>query len=334
MTLRTEVLTIIFAALTAVSTIQATAAEPFSAPRTRTVFRTMGTVASLTVNVGQGEAEKLFNAYRQECRKCMNTANLYDVQSELSRLNRNADKAPFKCSPELYKLLQACRKAWSVSEGAFDISAKPLMDLWGFYRKHAGSMPNDKEIKSVLQKVGLEKVVFNDKEQTVYFTVPGMALDLGGIAKGWTVDNMANLLDKNTNAIIDLGGNLRIINPPGKSSVIGIRDPITADKIERKILVQNAACSTSGGYERFVVYNNRRYAHIMDPATGYPAGKHLAVTVITPSALDSDWMSTAVFIRGKSLAEKIIKLYPGTTVYIYSGSAADKTVSVEVFCQQ
>ena len=72
-------------------------------------------------------------------------------------------------------------------------------------------------------------------------------------------------------------------------------------------------------------------AHIMDPATGYPAGKHLAVTVITPLALDADWMSTAVFIRGKSLAEKITRMYPGTTVYIYSGSAADNSVSVEVF---
>lgn len=294
-------------------------------------FRTMGTVARLTVALEQGKAEKLFKAYRQECRKCMSIANLYGVQSELSRLNCNANNAPFRCSSELYKLLQACRKAWRVSEGAFDISAKPLMDLWGFYRKHTSSMPGDKEIKNVLQKVGLEKVVFNDKEQTVYFTVPGMALDLGGIAKGWTVDNMANLLDKNTNAIIDLGGNLRIINPPGKTSVIGIRDPLQADKIERKILVQNGSCSTSGGYERFVVYNNRRYAHIMDPATGYPAGKHLAVTVITPLALDADWMSTAVFIRGKSLAEKITRMYPGTTVYIYSGSAADNSVSVEVF---
>ena len=157
-----------------------------------------------------------------------------------------------------------------------------------------------------------------------------MALDLGGIAKGWTVDNMAkNFESKNISATLDIGGNLRIINPAGRKSITGIRDPRFPEKIERKITISSRSCSSSDGYERFVHYNNKYYAHIMDPSTGYPAEKCLAVTVMTDSAPDADWMSTAVFIRGKELAEKLVKKYPGTTVYIYLPGNEKKVLLIQ-----
>ena len=125
-------------------------------------------MASLCIEMEQPEAEKYFSCFRLECEKSMKIANLYDPDSELCRLNRSASTAPFKCSESLYNLLKKCRKAWIHSEGAFDISAKKLMDIWGFYRKRQNKMPAPQEIRNVLQKTGLEKVIFDNNERTVF----------------------------------------------------------------------------------------------------------------------------------------------------------------------
>lgn len=300
------------------------------AEKSRYVFKTMGTAAVLSIGLPESESGKYFSMFQEECIKTARLADLYDISSELSRLNRSAAKSPFRCSETLYQLLKESRKAWFLSEGAFDISTKPLMNLWGFYRKRDGKMPSAEEIAKVLQVVGLDKVKFDDKNRTVFFTVPGMSLDLGGIAKGWTVDRTAEQIKPGTHAIINLGGNLRIMNPLRRKSVIGIRHPLDPEKIERKLIIHSGSCSTSGGYERFVVYNSKRYAHIMDPATGYPANQCLAVTVITESALHADWMSTAIFIRGKHSAEKIVKEFPGTVVYLYYPGCESGKIKVEI----
>ena len=284
-------------------------------------FPVMGTVAAFDFT---GEAEdmpELFAAGKSCFEKVTAIANLHKVDSELSRLNATADQKPFICSPELYRLLQDARRAWIDSNGAFDISAKPLMDLWGFYRKHRRSLPQAEDIAGVLRKVGLEKVKFNDELRSVYFTVKGMQLDLGGIAKGYAVDRAAESVQKKlSRGIIDLGGNLRLFDHSCRSRRVGIRDPLDGGRLAGVITVGNGAVSTSGGYEKFVTYNNKRYCHIIDPASGLPAEKFLSVTAVTANAVDADWMSTAVFVRGSVLAQNLIKNYPGTEFYIYKES--------------
>jgi len=141
---------------------------------------------------------------------------------------------------------------------------------------------------------------------------------LGGIAKGYAVDRAMNAVSSQARRIIiDLGGNLKLHDQTGQNFNIGIYDPLQNNRIERTIQVSGGAISTSGGYERFVTINNRRYSHIIDPVSGHPADKHLAVTVITPLAVRADWMSTAIFIRGAELARELVKKYPHTTVFIY-----------------
>ncbi len=282
-------------------------------------FRVMGTIAGFTFFGSPADNEEAARAARAAFEEVVRIANLYNPQSELSRLNRDAFDHPFPCSPQLWLLLEEARQAWEFSDGAFDITAKPLMDLWGFYRKRGDTLPTPEEIAAARRLVGLEKVTFDDDKQTVRFTLPGMALDLGGIAKGFAVDLAAEaVIDLGLQqGVIDLGGNLRLLPepPPGKEFYsVGIRNPAKPDTIlPGTYELRSASLSTSGNYERFVTIQGKLYGHIMNPATGEPTTATGSVTVIAPSAMLADWLSTTLFLNPSS-AEKATQTFPGVSV--------------------
>ena len=300
-----------FAALWVTAALPAIAAEE---PR----FPIMGTTASFRLIGEPAAVAAADRAARREFERISECCNLHDPRSELSLLNASAAKTPFVCSETLYAVLREARRAWVESEGAFDITAKPLMDLWGFYRKRAAE-PEPSEISAALRLVGLEKVEFDDAAKTVRFTRSGMALDLGGIAKGIAVDRAFDAASPLVDGIlIDLGGNLRMRAPSGgRVFRIGIREPFGGRGTARVEECREGAFSTSGGYERFVTFGGVRHAHIIDPRTGRPGRGNLAVTVFAPGAAEADWMSTAVFLRGRELAGKLHRLHPGTRFLLF-----------------
>ena len=241
-------------------------------------------------------------------------ANLHDPESELSQLNAQAHLKPFKCSQLLWDILQESRRAWELSDGACDITVKPLMDLWGFYRKTQTAPPED-EIYRCLETCGLEKVQFCDTGKSVYFTVPGMAIDLGGIAKGYALDLAKQRLSAERpdlkNGVIDLGGNLHLLGD--KSLRVGIKSPSDPEKNAQVItLTPPLAVASSGDYERFVVLSGKKYGHIIDPGTGYPVQRDYAVSVWCNRAVDSDWLSTTMFLRGndEKLKQNLLRHIP------------------------
>lgn len=248
------------------------------------------------------------------------TCNIYNPESEISKLNATAYNKPFKCSDLLWNVLMKSKKFYELSDGAFDISAGPLMKLWGFHRKRK-SLPSQREIDKAKKLVGLNKVIFNEKDQSVKFTVDGIKFDLGGIAKGYAVDLAVEAAEKSgiKSGLINLAGNAYCFPepPPGKKVyVIGVRHPKNKTALCGAVDLLDQSVATSGDYERYVVINGQKYAHIMNPATGKPVQKMLSVTVVTPSATDSDALSTSIFIKGAKLAEKVRKEIPGTSVLI------------------
>jgi len=277
--------------------------EPAPPPREIMQVGIMGTYAKVTMYGGQAAseqaAEKVFAVFTGVDQQF----STYKPDSELSRLNASADQAPFDCSERMWELLGHARRAYQLSGGGFDISAGPLMKLWGFYRKR-DAVPSADEIKAVLTRVGLDKVVFDEQAKTVRFSVAGMSLDLGGIAKGYAVDLAADALAamKIGRGIIDLGGNIYCLPepPPGRQEYrIGVRHPRhprDASQLISTVPLLGQAIATSGDYERFVVLDGRRYSHIMDPRTGYPVGDMASVTVVAPRALTTDILSTAIFV--------------------------------------
>ena len=274
-------------------------------PVSKFTYPIMGTVCSVDFFEDKNIAENAAKAVYKELRDFEKMCNIFDPASEISVLNVNADKKPFICSVELYSLLNHCRAAHKTTGGAFDITAGPLMDLWGFYRKRK-TLPSPVEISETLKLVGLNKVKFNDAERSVFFTVKGMSFDLGGIAKGAALDKAAQAA-KNAGAknfIINLGGNLACF---GKIYDVGIRDPRKRNKIAGKIFLADAFCATSGNYERFVTINGKKYSHIMNPLTGYPVQNNIcSTTVVASSGIDSDIFSTACFILGKEKANEFL----------------------------
>lgn len=246
----------------------------------------------------------------QQLHDCLNA---YAPESELSILNKNAFNTDVHCSELLWDCIQKARKAYILTDGAFDITIGPLMKLWGFHEKR-NSFPSDQEITQTLKTVGLDKILFDDQAHTVRFTVPNMHLDFGGIAKGYACDLAADFLLKHgiTHFLLDFGGNLRIA---GEEITVGIRDPNGPGNI-CSLALNNTTVATSGNYERSRIIDGKRVGHIMDAKTGRPGQFFQSVTAITPTGYYADALSTAVFVGGEKLARKAITALPETSFIV------------------
>ena len=287
-------------------------------------FPAMGTVANLTLYTGESRFSEALSIVRGEFGRVTALADFRDPQSELARLNKEAAQAPFVCTPPMWEILTEARLAWNLSDGAFDISVKPLMDHWGFYRKKVKKIPPQKKTAAVKELTGLDKVLFDDARRTVKFPRAGFAFDLGGIAKGYAIELAARKLTAAgfTRGVIDLGGNLRLLPepPPGKKHYsIGIRRPAGRNGSVMPGILHlpgGTAVSSSGDYHRNILLEGKRFGHIIDPATGIPAPGKVAVTAAADSGIRSDWLSTAVYLRGNKLAEKLKKEFPDSKFII------------------
>ena len=208
-------------------------------------------------------------------------------------------------SEELFQLLAECLRYSRESGGTFDITVGPLMKVWGFYNGE-GLMPLKAEVTNALTRIGYRHVLLDPAAQTVRFDSPGVELDPGGIGKGYAVDRMVDVLKRNgvEIALVSAAGSsiYGMGAPPGEPGGwrITIRDPHDPNRAAAEVLLQNMSLSTSGGYEKFFLAKGRRYAHIMDPRTGYPARGTSAVSVLAPRTIDSEVWAKPYFIRGRA----------------------------------
>ena len=289
------------------------------------MFSTMSTVG--TVNLSHKEIIVVKNALaaaHEAIRTVEKTCNIFDPESELSNLNATAADGPFVCGDLLWDVLTQARAFGRESGGAFDVTIDPLMKLWGFHSKRE-TLPSETEIKEAKRLTGLDKVVFDDKKHTVKFTEPGMSINLGGIAKGYALDRAADAVRKLgvKTGWIEIGGNILALpkKAGGGKYAAGIRNPFHKDDLLGKTTLSDAAISTSGNYERYVVIDGKQYTHIINPATGLPVSDMDSVTVITGSGIDSDALSTSIFIAGPDAVAGWTKKFPGLRVLIVRGPA-------------
>lgn len=238
--------------------------------------------------------------------------SLYRSDSELVRLNANAGLGPVVLSAMMLDVLQAAISYARQSEGAFDVTVTPVVDLWGFYRGDRVEVPSAESIESVRWRVGAGRVSINSAEGTAALA-PGTAIDLGAIAKGYAVDR-ANAALKSRGvpaAVIDLGGNIGVLGarPDGRPWRIGLQDP-RYNKLMGSVSFDRGAVATSGDYDRYFEHDGRRYSHIIDPRTGWPVAGVAATTVIAPTAMAADALSTAVFVLGAEAGLALIAATP------------------------
>jgi thiamine biosynthesis lipoprotein len=230
--------------------------------------------------------------------------------TEISLVNREGSKHPVKVSEELFRLLQESVKYSELTRGAFDITYASVGYLYDFKK---GVHPDSAAIAAALPGIDWRRMVLDEEKLTVYFTRPGMRIDLGGIAKGHSVDRGIELLRKQgiTRAMVNAGGDTRIIGDRfGKPWVVGLRHPDQPGESYLSIPIVDSAFSTSGDYERYFDENGKRFHHIIDPKTGDSARKIRAVTVIAPTATRSDALTKSVFIMGAEEGIEFINTLP------------------------
>ena len=255
----------------------------------------------------KAKADEAIDALLEEMRHIDDSMSTYKPTSEVSRVNAKAADGPMRISKELFDLLTAAKEYSVITDGAFDITYASVGYMYDF-RKHI--RPDEAQIDKALPAVNYRHVLLDPKNQTVQFSQQGVRIDLGGIAKGYSVDRGIDVLKSFgiARAYVSAGGDSRIIGDRfGKPWMVGIRDPRKGEgEVISRIPLVDAAISTSGDYERFFEENGVRYHHIIDPHTGHSASKVRSATVIGPYATRTDGLSKTAFVVGP---EKAMEIY-------------------------
>ncbi len=230
--------------------------------------------------------------------------------SELSQVNAQAAERPVAVKPDLFELLKTAKRIAEQTEGAFDPTSGPLLRLWRWCRKER-RVPSKEELDAVLKAVGYRLVELKEQDQTVKFLQPETQLDLGAIGKGFAIDRIGEELDKaNVTDWLVHGGYSSLKARGGHNGLdgwpVGLRHPLFPKKRMGTVLLREAALSTSGSGVQFFRVQGKRYGHILDPQTGWPAEGILSVTVIAPTATEADALSTAFYVAG---VEKSLQIW-------------------------
>ena len=252
--------------------------------------------------------------------------------SELSRVNSEAGSDTVEVDRELAFVLGRALEVADASGGTFDVTVEPLVRLWGFLGG-TPHVPEQSEIAATLARTGWKNVWLDPQTRRVKFVLPGLKVDLGGIAKGYGVDLAYGVLrEAGVSGMVDLSGNIRTLGTPAGRDAwyVGVRDPRDRAPYFARLKLHEAAMATSGQYEQFAAKDGKKFGHILDPRTGWPAEGLLSVTVLAPSATDADAWATALFVMGPAMAREMAKMRPDLAVILVEdGHGAKDVVWVE-----
>lgn len=279
----------------------------------------MGTFAHVVVIAEDSNtAEKCIETAFVEIHKVDELMSDFKSNSEISKVNRDGFKSAIHLSQSTYEVLQRSLEFSKLTDGAFDISVGPLVDLFHSAQEKQVT-PSKEQIAQARSKVGFEKLKLDEQNRTVKFAVDGMRLDLGGIAKGYAVDKAVEAMQTcgAIGGMVDIGGDIRCFGAPpdGRNHwLIGLQNPnLEKDTAGRNIVLKlkltNGAVATSGDYQQYVLIEGKRYSHIIDRKTVTITEGLSSVTIIADNATDADALATAVSVMG---AEKGLELIEST----------------------
>ncbi|MDD2866444.1 MAG: FAD:protein FMN transferase [Candidatus Omnitrophota bacterium] len=236
--------------------------------------------------------------------------NLFDRGSELSRLN---DTQKAVVSEPLFDIIQQAQGFYRLTDGAFDITVGPASVLW---KKAIASkiLPGPDAVAQALSLAGSDFIYLDAKTREVALLKSGMRIDLGGIAKGFALDRAVRKLKdaQIDSALINAGGNIYCLGTNHRAPWrVGIQDPFREGKVLDELVLADRAVATAGDYQQYVEINGRRYSHIVDPKTGYPAQSGIiSATIIADDATASDALSTACVVLGLEKSRKLLSRFP------------------------
>ncbi len=258
---------------------------------------------------------KALRAVEDEAQRLERLLSRFLPESDISRINCSAGVKSEKINAETFEILLRAIECSAISQGLFDITVDPLADLWDY--KHASEPPANDRIEMVLPLVNYSDLELDTVQKSAGLKNSGQSVDLGGIGKGFASDRFMEIFQEYgvISAYSNIGGNVSTLGdkPDGSPWRVGIRHP-RLNGLLGAVAVTGKAVVTSGDYERyFFNKEGRRFHHILNPITGYPAESGLvSVTVVADSAMTADALSTAVFVAGLERGLALIEKYPGT----------------------
>ncbi len=279
-----------------------------------------GEIFGTTYHVRYNSTQNLDKEIEQELFRVDTIFSLFKENSLLSRFNRGEDKG--KGNTLFAEVIKLSLEISNETEGAFDITVAPLVNAWGFGFKNKQPLSN-KQVDSLQKLVGYQHLSFNGKELTK--DIPNLQIDCGAIAKGYAVDRIAKLLsDKGCqNYMVEIGGEVVVKgnNDKGEKWKIGINKPTqhalpTEEDLQTLLSLTNCGIATSGNYRNFYIKDGKKYAHSIDPKTGYPVQHSLlSATVISQSCAKSDALATAFMVMGLDKAKAFVETHKDIQVY-------------------
>lgn len=250
----------------------------------------------------------------------------YRAGSDISRAARSAPQ-PVTVDSATMHVLGKARAYWSLSSGKFDPTIGPLSELWKAARD-AGTLPDTRAIDSARKLVNFSRIKMNFSANSLAIPVKGMTIDLGGIAKGYALDQARLAMSSADAGMIDLGGNVLVFGrAPSVDGRwrIGVVDPSNPGASMGVVSIDSGAVATSGDYENFMVLDGKRYSHILDPATGWPARGTVSATVVAPRGELTDGMSASFFLLGARRAIHAADSIPGVAAIMVDDSGGNAT---------
>lgn len=290
-----------------------------STPYQKNAGLIFGTTYSVTYQCGEDLQEEI----EAELKKVDDEFSMFNSQSIVARLNNGEQP---ELSNDFIDVFKLARQVSEDTNGAFDITVAPLVNAWGFGFKHE-QMPSKEQVDSLRELISYRYVTLKDK--TITMQKPGMMLDFSAIAKGYGVDVVARLLERHDikNYMVEIGGEIttRGINPERVPWRIGVNKPSEDalnenHELQTILNVTDKSMATSGNYRNFYVKGGKKYAHTIDPKTGYPVQHSLlSATVLTDRCAKADAYATSFMVLGMDGAKKILERHKELMAYlIYS----------------
>ncbi len=258
-------------------------------------------------------AEQNIDIVIAEITRIENLISDWKPDSQVSQVNQNAGIQPIKVDREVFELAQRALKLSEITNGGFDVSFAAMDRIWKFDGSMT-EMPSAEAIKKSVEKVGYKNIILDSVQSTIFLKLKGMKIGFGALGEGYATDKCRSMMiEKGVPAgIINGSGDMSTWGkqPNGKDWKIGITNPFHPEKILTAIPLKEGAVTTSGSYEKFVVFNGKRYSHIINPATGYPAAGLCSITVFGPNAETANGLSTSMMVLGQKEGLLLLQKFP------------------------
>lgn len=265
------------------------------------------------------EAKKHVKSSIDEVKRIENLISDWLPNSQISKVNQNAGLQEVSVDLEVYELVQRAIKISKLTNGAFDISYASMDKIWKFDGSMK-EMPSIESIKKSVEKVGYQNIILNLKDTTIFLKNKGMKLGLGGIGQGYIADKIKEKLKKEgcMAGLVNVSGDINTWGklPNGNPWTVGIINPLNKNNVFATFPLVENAVETSGNYEKYVTFNGKRYSHIIDPRTGYPATGIISVSVFAKQTEVADAFATAIFVMGVEVGLDFVNQIKGVECII------------------